>query len=167
MIQLNEIMEQLPPEVHESVTFKDMSSQVEIFLHTNGTSESSVLPESLESDHQTASDTTLLINESSDQDQNMEDQAPATAATDLPHDDSSVPQDSNRSSISNTTEAAPRQSSENESKTSEASTARNDGEKEIIEQFEPGVYVTFIQRPSGTKIFKRVRFRYLVTAWSN
>lgn len=35
------------------------------------------------------------------------------------------------------------------------------GRKEIIEQFEPGIYVTLIQLSNGTKIFKRVRFRYL------
>lgn len=33
------------------------------------------------------------------------------------------------------------------------------GQKEIIEQFEPGVYVTLLQLSNGTKIFKRVRFR--------
>lgn len=31
--------------------------------------------------------------------------------------------------------------------------------KEVIEQFEPGVYITAILLQDGTKIFKRVRFR--------
>lgn len=35
------------------------------------------------------------------------------------------------------------------------------GRREIIEQFEPGIYVTLIQLSTGSKIFKRVRFRYL------
>ncbi|OEL22807.1 putative E3 ubiquitin-protein ligase HERC1 [Dichanthelium oligosanthes] len=35
------------------------------------------------------------------------------------------------------------------------------GEVQLIEQFEPGVYVTLIQLKDGTKVFKRVRFRYL------
>lgn len=34
------------------------------------------------------------------------------------------------------------------------------GEVQLIEQFEPGVYVTLIQLRDGTKVFKRVRFRY-------
>jgi hypothetical protein len=34
------------------------------------------------------------------------------------------------------------------------------GEVQLIEQFEPGVYVTLIQLKDGTKVFKRVRFRY-------
>lgn len=33
------------------------------------------------------------------------------------------------------------------------------GEVQLIEQFEPGVYVTLIQLRDGTKVFKRVRFR--------
>nr|GMD77280.1 PH, RCC1 and FYVE domains-containing protein 1 [Ipomoea batatas] len=32
------------------------------------------------------------------------------------------------------------------------------GRREIIEQFEPGIYVTLIQLSTGSKIFKRVRF---------
>lgn len=40
--------------------------------------------------------------------------------------------------------------------------SRREEKKELIEQFEPGVYVTLIQLSNGTKIFKRVRFRYLV-----
>lgn len=36
--------------------------------------------------------------------------------------------------------------------------SRRDERKELVEQFEPGVYVTLIQLSNGTKIFKRVRF---------
>ncbi|KAK4733086.1 hypothetical protein R3W88_007347 [Solanum pinnatisectum] len=36
--------------------------------------------------------------------------------------------------------------------------APREGQKEVIEQFEPGVYVTLLQLTNGTKIFKRVRF---------
>lgn len=35
----------------------------------------------------------------------------------------------------------------------------SDGEAELIEQFESGVYITYIQQSSGAKIFKRVQFR--------
>lgn len=38
------------------------------------------------------------------------------------------------------------------------------GEVQLIEQFEPGVYVTLIQLRDGTKVFKRVRFRYSIPA---
>ena len=33
------------------------------------------------------------------------------------------------------------------------------GGKEVMEQFEPGVYMTVIVHPDGTKVFKRVKFR--------
>lgn len=36
------------------------------------------------------------------------------------------------------------------------------GEVQLIEQFEPGVYVTLMQLRDGTKVFKRVRFRYSI-----
>lgn len=35
-------------------------------------------------------------------------------------------------------------------------------DREIISQFEPGVYVTYVLHKSGSKLFKRVRFRYMI-----
>ncbi|PPE02334.1 hypothetical protein GOBAR_DD00668 [Gossypium barbadense] len=49
-------------------------------------------------------------------------------------------------------------SSENESRSSEASAVRGGVEKEITEQFEPGVYITYVNHRNGGKIFRRVRF---------
>ncbi|KAJ8434834.1 hypothetical protein Cgig2_022113 [Carnegiea gigantea] len=40
----------------------------------------------------------------------------------------------------------------------QASTSRSEGSKESIEQFAPGVYITYIQLRNGTKVFRRVRF---------
>ena len=39
-------------------------------------------------------------------------------------------------------------------------TASARAQREVFEQFEPGVYVTLLQLPNGTKFFKRIRFRY-------
>lgn len=64
--------------------------------------------------------------------------------------------DSNGSSVSNTRDGV-QTSTESGSKSKPASA---DGRKEVIEQFEPGVYVTLIQQGNGAKIFKRVKFRY-------
>ncbi|CAN1337800.1 PH, RCC1 and FYVE domains-containing protein 1 [Linum perenne] len=51
------------------------------------------------------------------------------------------------------------QSSESDTKIKlESSTSRKDNQRESMEQFEPGVYVTFIEHPNGMKIFKRVKF---------
>lgn len=54
-------------------------------------------------------------------------------------------------------ESMPNQSRENGAVRHQAS-IRNEGSRESIEQFEPGVYVTFIQLRNGTKVFRRVRF---------
>ncbi|KAH7858911.1 hypothetical protein Vadar_029275 [Vaccinium darrowii] len=39
---------------------------------------------------------------------------------------------------------------------------KSEGQRQVIEQFEPGVYVTLVQLQNGTKIFKQVKFRYLL-----
>ncbi|OMO98208.1 Zinc finger, FYVE-type [Corchorus capsularis] len=65
--------------------------------------------------------------------------------------------ESNDGGTSSTREAAAQESSQNESRSSDASAIRGGG-KEIIEQFEPGVYVTFVYHRNGGKIFRRVRF---------
>lgn len=50
------------------------------------------------------------------------------------------------------------QSIGNGSETPRVPTVRNESQRQLIEQFEPGVYVTLIQLQNGTKIFKRVKF---------
>ncbi|XP_037491420.1 PH, RCC1 and FYVE domains-containing protein 1 isoform X2 [Jatropha curcas] len=126
--QLKDIRAQLPPDVQESETFKAMNVQIETFLATNETPRISSLAESLISSQQHASKT------------HMHDQADGTGLNDL-----------SRSSVSSNLEVIPQHSSNQES-----SSMRKEGES--IEQFEPGVYVTFIQRSDGAKIFKRVKF---------
>lgn len=174
------MMKELPPEVHESETWTAIDARIEAFLNQNVTSERSSLPESMESDHQNVSDASPLIGKS----HNMRDQVDTMGATDLSRTDGTVPEDSSRSSnasdnefrtpeasttisegshrssIASTNEILPQQNSEHDFRTPTASTKRNEADKEIIEQFEHGVYVTFIQRPNGVKIFKRVKFRY-------
>lgn len=41
-------------------------------------------------------------------------------------------------------------------------TAKAEVQKEVMEQFEPGVYVTVLLLPNGSKLFRRIRFRYVV-----
>ncbi|XP_002533468.2 PH, RCC1 and FYVE domains-containing protein 1 isoform X1 [Ricinus communis] len=144
--QLKEMTVQLPPDIQDSETFKAMNGQIETFLHIYETSESSSVAESLMSGQKHASDTTS----------NMQENRIEYQATDLSHD-GSVPQDSHRLSVSSNPETVPHHnSSEHESRSHDASTSKKEGES--IEQFEPGVYVTFVQRSNGVKIFKRVKF---------
>ncbi|GAV60665.1 RCC1 domain-containing protein/FYVE domain-containing protein/BRX domain-containing protein/BRX_N domain-containing protein [Cephalotus follicularis] len=158
--QLKEITEKLPPEVSESETFKAMHTQGEAFLDTTETSEiPTSLQARLESEQRNEPDGTPSVKEISNmQDHRHEDE---TGATDQSHDGGSILPDSNRSSYTNARESLPPRNSHHDSESSDATMRRTEGEKESIEQFEPGVYVTFVQRPSGAKVFKRVRFRYL------
>lgn len=54
--------------------------------------------------------------------------------------------------------------SQEPSGTTEASSSSKGGGKELIEQFEPGVYVTYVLHKNGGKIFRRVRFRYFLSS---
>lgn len=155
------MIEKLPPEVSDSETFKAIHSQVEDFLNTTATSNiSSSLPTSLESDQQYSLHKTPSINESSKMLDKRIARIDVARVTTLSQDGGNIHQESIRSPRSNTRAAVSHQSSENASRLPESSTMRN-GEKEVIEQFEPGVYVTVLLLRNGTKIFKRVRFRYL------
>lgn len=61
--------------------------------------------------------------------------------------------------VSSATTSTRQPGSENGSGTPEF--ARMEGQTEVTEQFEPGVYVTLIQLANGTRIYKGVRFRYV------
>ncbi|KAI3460324.1 hypothetical protein Pfo_016987 [Paulownia fortunei] len=74
---------------------------------------------------------------------------------DMPQNIDGTPWDINGSSVSHR-KGVNQSSTEGGPGSPEA--AKTQGQKEVIEQFEPGVYVTFIQLANGTKFFKRVRF---------
>ncbi|XVE81856.1 hypothetical protein DITRI_Ditri15bG0099700 [Diplodiscus trichospermus] len=69
-----------------------------------------------------------------------------------------VPSDMQDQRLEDNMDATSQQSSENDSRSSEASAIKGGAEKEIIEQFEPGVYITYVHHRNGGKIFRRVRF---------
>lgn len=76
------------------------------------------------------------------------------------HEDGHISPDNDRPSASSTREDEAQPSSEDGSKSHESSTMKIDRGKEVVEQFEPGVYVTVVQLRNGTRIFRRVKFRY-------
>ncbi|XP_050218624.1 PH, RCC1 and FYVE domains-containing protein 1 [Mercurialis annua] len=131
--QLKEMTEQLPPDVQEMENFKAVSSQIETFLHTYGASKSASLTES------SSSVSSLKHTSDTTRDKRLEDRA-----SELPHNGNAL-QDSHRLSVSS-------------SRNTEADTIVSKKEGESIEQFEAGVYVTFVQRSNGVKLFKRVKF---------
>ncbi|CAL5395219.1 unnamed protein product [Camellia sinensis] len=156
--QLKEITEKLPPEVSNSDDFKDMNALVEDFLSRNrvpGSDSHSSLQEDLVYDHQNRPDRTSLIESTNRQDRRMEDHLDVAGVRELPQNGEDTPRNSNR--LSDAREPVPIQSNESGSRSPKAP-PKTEGQKEVIEQFEPGVYVTLIQLQEGTKIFKRVRF---------
>lgn len=86
--------------------------------------------------------------------------------SDLPNDITSLSKNKNRKYHNNKDNGGNGGAKESTKQTSTQGISRvpkhpnSEERKEIIEQFEPGVYVTLIQLSKGTKIFKRVRFRY-------
>lgn len=159
-IQLKEMSEQLPPEVLEGEKFRNMVTEAENFLQQNSKSETSIIPSNLDSEQQSeavSNKGSCKLNEQIIEENNNDSAAAVNSSQDI----GNVIQESNPSSSSNTeaTAAAP-QSSENDLRSSHPSGSGREGEAQIIEQFEPGVYVTLVVKPSGIRSFKRVRFRY-------
>ncbi|KAM7462529.1 hypothetical protein LguiA_030650 [Lonicera macranthoides] len=137
--ELKEMKEKLPTEISDSETFKAMNAQAESLLNNSGNEDS--LPPELMSDRQYMLQKSASVSASCNNRQyhSMEHNVDGVSGQDT----------------TNTREAAPHQSGES---SSSRSLSRSDGPKEVIEQFEPGVFVTLMSFPSGTKIFKRVRF---------
>lgn len=161
VFQLKEVIEKLPPEISEGETFKAMYARAEAFLNMVETSKTSSLPTSQEkANNLTAPNngSTPLLDDSS---KRIEDNVDASGMKDLTQENVNNLLESKKTSA-NTREAVS-QSSENGSRSPAPSTPTTEGEKQVIEQFEPGVYVTLVVLSNGAKIFKRVRFRYLKT----
>lgn len=133
-MQLKEMTEKLPPEVSESQAFKSLQDQTKEILKSSN--ESSLL-------------TSLM------QGHRMQDHGDAAQVSE-PFQDGGNILDSNRPSTSN----SHYRSSENGLNSHEGSVRKTSGGKEVIEQFEPGVYVTLVQLRDGSRVFRRVKFRY-------
>ncbi|KAL3507632.1 hypothetical protein ACH5RR_033014 [Cinchona calisaya] len=144
--QLKEVTEKLPSEFSERETFKTMHAQVESFLEMAGPQEpgdESSLPPQI--------DQTSSVSESAERhDKSVEDNVHSPGVQEIQHNIAETPRE-RRSSISDLREGVVQASAETASGSPEAA-------REVIEQFEPGVYVTLIQLSNGTKIFKRVKF---------
>ncbi|PON41537.1 Regulator of chromosome condensation (RCC1) family protein [Parasponia andersonii] len=82
----------------------------------------------------------------------------AARVTDRTHEGGNIHPGSDRPSASSTKDDEAQPSSEESSKSQESSTTKTERGKEVIEQFEPGVYVTLLQLKNGTRIFRRVKF---------
>lgn len=149
---MKEITKKLPPQISENESFKSLHAQITSLLETirmQASEDNSALP-----GYQNHFDKTTFNSLSNYKEDHLNTGFQDTSQQHARRNST----DTNGSSVSYA-KATNQSSSENGSMNMEA--ARMEGQKEVIEQFEPGVYVTCIQLPNGTKIFKRVKFRYV------
>ncbi|WOH01462.1 hypothetical protein DCAR_0520846 [Daucus carota subsp. sativus] len=140
--ELKAISENSPPEISESENFKSIQAKAESFLSTAATEASESIFTSLQN------------NVSSQQSRHSKSASVSEFNVEKLDETEGAAHESNGSSVSNKDGGV--QSSTGSGSKSKPAPA--DGRKEVIEQFEPGVYVTLIQLGNGTKIFKRVKF---------
>lgn len=159
IIQLKELTHQLPPEFHDSENFRSIFAQAEACLETNAASESSSsLPAIIDSNQQPAESSSHQSAAVDSDQQNKPETSSLESEPSNIIDNRTEDSNPQESSVLCTGEAAqPQPSSQNNSRPPQIR-----GDKETIEQFEPGVYITFVERRGGAKIFRRVRFRYLI-----
>ncbi|TMW89195.1 hypothetical protein EJD97_017533 [Solanum chilense] len=141
-IQLKEMTQELPPDISESPAIKSIHAQVESFLNTFGNQasedNSSLQPDTSYSHqkptHRNNISESVIRNDHWD----------AAGIPETSHSVDGTVRENHGQSTPRSFSGSPR--------------APREGQKEVIEQFEPGVYVTLLQLTNGTKIFKRVRF---------
>ncbi|XP_073027881.1 PH, RCC1 and FYVE domains-containing protein 1-like [Primulina eburnea] len=154
--QLNDITEQLPPEITESESFKVVRAQVRFLLDTIGNETSEDNPTSPSESSNEApnySDKMALAHESSNKENHRSEDR--EGVQDLSQNRIRTLQETGEPSGSNARVGnEPR--TESDSGTPRA--ARTEGRTEVIEQFEPGVYVKLVQLSNGTKIFRGIQF---------
>ncbi|PWA55816.1 hypothetical protein CTI12_AA424350 [Artemisia annua] len=143
--QLNELTEKLPPEIANDETFKALIDKVNDYINTYGSDASSSRTPSHYDQPDESPSTSRVRRKKYHKFYEDEDVDETNKSKQNDDNAGAASQENNESSGSNTTKAK-RQNS------------RSDGVKEVIEQFEPGVYVTLLQLSNGTKVFKRVRF---------
>ncbi|KAM0946100.1 putative chromatin regulator PHD family [Dioscorea sansibarensis] len=154
--QLKDLMKKSPPDLGESL--KSMHFQAESFLKSN-------------ENHASESSSSIVMDSSGNYHSHSNNDGGADVhgqrientnkEPDSPHNyTEGSAWHSNQSAITETRDAASHQSTDNGVRSPEFSSMdhANVGEVQLVEQFEPGVYVTLVQLPNGTRIFKRIRF---------
>ncbi|XP_068327784.1 PH, RCC1 and FYVE domains-containing protein 1-like isoform X2 [Pyrus communis] len=147
--------DKIPPEIFDSDTFKALRTQAKDFMNMNIGSSSSELGQ-----HYAADRTSLVVESSRMEDNRVDDSAEAEPQNRSENrlrspESSTLRTENNRAE--DFAEAEPQNSSENRLRSPESSTSHRE-QKEVIEQFEPGVYVTLLQQQNGTRNFRRVKF---------
>ncbi|KAK4795033.1 hypothetical protein SAY86_013027 [Trapa natans] len=144
--QLREMIEKLPSSGEERQALNTLQSQLESFLATAGphASSSSCMPVNLEVDQHGSPQSSI----------STEDHR--TDSTGLNEVSRIASQESNNTSSPSVQEDTLHQQSGNCRKF--VSSSKSNGVTQVIEQFEPGVYITLDLLPNGIKAFHRVKF---------
>ncbi|XP_072956636.1 PH, RCC1 and FYVE domains-containing protein 1-like isoform X1 [Typha angustifolia] len=150
--QLKDVAEKLPPDVCENL--KALQLQSERFLKDKWNCISEFSPLAADSDQpQLSGEGAIEIGE-----QRMGNNGEELGLTQSSAESSNS--HNSKANVADSREATDQQNTTNSSKMHSDFAPRygSHGEVQLIEQFEPGVYVTFVQLRDGTKIFKQVRF---------
>lgn len=146
--QLKEITEKLPPEISDCESFESIRDQLESFVDAVRIQEHEDTPES--------SHTRTLEHE------NQSDKASSSSAngsnTKEDHRTEEDHHNLNASEVDTNGSAGAHEQHTDQPESSTQHRHRSEVGRELMEQFEPGVYVTVLQLSNGTKIFKRIRF---------
>ncbi|KAF9606604.1 hypothetical protein IFM89_026951 [Coptis chinensis] len=134
--QLKDMTENLSPEICDSENFRAMHTEIEVLMRIDGNEASEV------------SSSFPANSPEHGQQEKTVDPSDSTGVADL-----SQSAEDDGTSVPDNKEVVRHQSVEDVSRYPSISEL-----KEETEQFEPGVYITFIQLRTGTKVFKRVRF---------
>ncbi|KAL0323122.1 UNVERIFIED_CONTAM: PH, RCC1 and FYVE domains-containing protein 1 [Sesamum angustifolium] len=148
--QLKEITGKFPADISESESIKAIHAQVESFLDKYGAQaeENFPLPPEWRPDQQIhPEEMALSFVSNSKEDHRTEDQI-NPSVQDRPQDIEGTPEEINGSSVSDT-KGVNQSSTDSGSGTPPA--AKTEGQKEVIEQFEPGVYVTLVYVQTGPR----------------
>lgn len=152
--------ENLPPEISNDETFKGLIDKVKEYINTHGSDTSSSRPplqlDHLEESSSSSSNVAKKKYHKIDENENVD----GDQETSQNYKNAGVGQQENNeaSTSNNTTESESEKNVESSSR--RPKNQRSESVKEVIEQFEPGVYVTVLLLSDGTKVFKRIRFRY-------
>ncbi|KVH87960.1 Brevis radix-like domain-containing protein [Cynara cardunculus var. scolymus] len=152
--QLKELTEKLPPEISDDQTFQALNSKVDDFLHTHGTVHRTQSRSHLQSD--VPNEISISSEAANRKYHKIENSEDVEGTEDRSQNADVAPLENNGSYVGKNSESASQTSTDGGSRLPKYPSG--DEKKEVIEQFEPGVYVTVIQLSNGTKIFKRVRF---------
>ncbi|CAL9194639.1 PH, RCC1 and FYVE domains-containing protein 1-like isoform X1 [Musa acuminata AAA Group] len=142
--QLTDIAEKLPPEFRDSLGV--MHGQAETFLKHSEHVRSDFSSSTMDSSSNFQSH---LTNEGIDTRYELELSQSAIEGG---------AQNNSKLGVPDNRESTSQHSIDNGLKSPPSSRQSTDGEAELVEQFEPGVYITFIQLKNDIKMFKRVRF---------